>query len=114
VYTALEPNPENAMISTQTPLSPMFDTWAGIAGLYQNAAQQSAQQLFLSSASIIQEHTLRAFMAAAQSCADALAKNALNVQQQSMARFAEANQQAMGMVGTAFIDAWSAGLRPPR
>lgn len=102
------------MISTKTKSSPLFDTWTGIAGLYQNAAQQSVQQLFLSSANIIQEHTLRAFMAAAQSCADALAKNALSVQQQSMARFAEANQQAMGMMGTAFIDAWTAGLRPIR
>lgn len=100
------------MTSTQTPLSPLFDTWTGIAGLYRNAAQQSAQQLFLSSANIIQEHTLRAFMAAAQSCADALAKNALSVQQQSMARFADANQQAMGMMGAAVIDAWTAGLRP--
>jgi hypothetical protein len=69
--------------------------------------QASMQQLLLSSANIIQEHTLRAFMEAAQACADALAKNALSVQQQSMERFADANQKAVGMMGSAF-DSWTA------
>jgi hypothetical protein len=102
------------MTSTKPMPSPLFDTWAGIAGLYQDAARNSAQQLWFSSANIIQEHTLRAFMAAAQSCADALAKNALNVQQQSLARFADANQKAMGLMGSALVDAWTVGLRPAR
>ena len=87
---------------------PLFDTWARIAGLYQDAMRGSAQQLMFSSAAIIQEHTLRAFTAAAQSCAEALAKNAMSVQQQSMERFADANQKAMGMMGTAFTDIWKA------
>jgi hypothetical protein len=99
-------------MSTNMMPSPLFDTWGHVAGLYQEAAQASMQQLLFSSANIIQEHTLRAFMAAAQSCADALAKNALSVQQQSLARFADANQKAMGMMGNAFIDAWAAGMWP--
>jgi hypothetical protein len=88
--------------------APWLDAWGRIASLYQEAAQASMQQMLLSSANIIQEHTLRAFMAAAQACAEALAQNAMNVQQQSMARFADANQKAMGMMGTAFTDAWTA------
>lgn len=91
--------------------APWLDAWARIASVYQEAMQASMQQLLLSSASIIQEHTLRAFMAAAQSCADALAQNAVNVQQQAMARFSDANQKAMGMMGEAFADAWTAQSR---
>ena len=92
--------------------SPLFDSWARIAGLYQDATRASAQQLLFSSANIVQEHALRAFMAAAQSCTEALAQNAMRVQQQALARFADANQQAMGMMGNAFIDAWMGSLRP--
>ena len=82
-----------------------------IASLYQDATQASMQQLLLSSTQIIQEHTLRAFMAAAQSCAEALAQNAMNVQQEAITRFSDANQQAMGMMGEAFADAWTAQSR---
>jgi hypothetical protein len=92
--------------------NPFFDTWSNVMGLYRDAMGTSAQQLVLSSASIIQEHTLRAFMNASQACAEALAKNAMDVQQQSMARFAEANQKAMGMMGQAVTEAWTAGMRP--
>jgi hypothetical protein len=88
--------------------APWLDAWARIAGIYQDAVQASMQQLLLSSANIIQEHTLRAFTTAAQSCAEALTRNAMDVQQQSMARFADANQKAMGMMGSAFVDVWSA------
>ena len=91
---------------------PLFDAWARIASLYQDVMQASAQRLLFSSANIIQEHTMRAFMAAAQSCAEALAKNAMTIQQQSMARFADVNQQAMGMMGSAFMNAWMGGMRP--
>jgi hypothetical protein len=90
--------------------APWLDTLARISSLYQDAMQASMQQLMLSSANIIQEHTLRAFMEAAQACADALSKNALSVQQQSMARFADANQKAVGMMGSAF-DSWTAQAR---
>lgn len=96
------PNPMSA---------PWLDAWTRIASLYQEAMQASMQQLLLSSANIIQEHTLRAFMAAAQSCAEALAQNAMSVQQQAITRFTDVNQQAMGMMGEAFADAWKAQSR---
>lgn len=86
--------------------APLFDTWNRVAGLYRDATQASAQQLWMSSAAIIQEHTMRAFMAAAQSCAEALAKNALEVQQQSMARFMDVNQKAASLMGSAVTEAW--------
>jgi hypothetical protein len=94
--------------------APMFDAWSGIANLYRDAMESSAQQLLLSSARIIQEHTLRAFMDASRACADALAKNAMEVQQQSMGRFADANQKAMTMMGSAVMTAWMGGMRPAK
>jgi hypothetical protein len=87
--------------------APMFDTWSGVTGLYRKAMEASVQQMVLSSTAIVQEHTLRAFMSASQACAEALARNAMAVQQQSMTRFADANQQAMGMMGGAWMKAWT-------
>lgn len=80
-----------------------FDTWSGVTGLYREAAEASVRHLMLSSAAIIQEHTLRALMTASQACAEALARNAMAVQQQSLQRFADANQQALGMMGGAWM-----------
>jgi len=94
--------------------TPMFDTWANVAGLYRNAMHANTQQLLLSSAGIIQEHTLRAFITASQSCADALAKNAMAVQQQSMERFADANGKAVSMIGRVFTQAWMGNLQPAK
>jgi len=91
--------------------APWLDAWARVASMYQEATQACMQQLLLSSAQIIQEHMLRAFVAAAQSCAEALAQNAMNVQQQAVERFSDANQKAMGMMGEAFADAWTAQSR---
>ena len=83
------------------------DTWSGVASLYRDAMQASVQQLVLSSASIIQEQTMRAFMAASNACAEALARNAMAVQQQSMVRFADAHQQALGLMGRAWTAGWT-------
>lgn len=90
---------------------PLFDAWTGAAGVYRDAMQASAQQWVLSSANIIQEHTLRAIINASQSCADALAKNAMTMQQKSMERLMDANQKAAGMMGQAFTDMWMGGKR---
>jgi hypothetical protein len=98
----VEPNAALAGVNT----APLFETWNRIAGLYREATQASMQQLWLSSANIIQEHTMRALMAAAQSCAEALAQNAVEVQQQSMARFMEVNQKAASLMGSAVTEAW--------
>jgi hypothetical protein len=100
----------NAALTTMP--APFFGLWSNVAGLYREATQANAQQLLLSSAGIIQEHTLRAFITASQSCADALAKNAMSVQQQSMERFADANGKAVGMLGQAFAQAWMGSMQP--
>ena len=102
----LNVDPKTAFSGMHT--APLLQTWSQVADLYRDATQASMQQLWLSSANIIQEHTMRAFMAAAQSCAEALAQNAVHVQQQSMARFIDINQKAAGMMGNAFVDAWTA------
>ena len=94
------------------PTTPFFETWSHVAGLYQNAMQASTQHWVQSSANIIQEHTLRALVSASQACADALARNAMAVQQQSMNRFVDANQKAVGAVGKAFTQAWMGRLQP--
>ena len=99
----------NAAFPSVTP-APLLDAWSNVAGLYRDAAQASTQQFFLSSARIIQEHTLQAFVAAAQSCTDALAKNAMSVQQQSLGRFLDANQKAMGVIGQVFVQAWTGSM----
>lgn len=103
-------NPGAAFTGAVPP--PLFDAWSGVAGLYRDAVESSAQQLLISSAAIIQQHTLRAFMEASSACADALAKNAVAVQQKSMLRFADANQKALNMMGLAFMNAWTGSLRP--
>jgi hypothetical protein len=82
-----------------------LETWIRIGSVYKDAMDDSAQGLVISSAQIIQEHTMRAFVAAAQSCAEALMQNAARVQQQSIARFSTANQKAAEIVGRAWVDA---------
>jgi len=94
--------------------APLFGLWSDVAGLYQGAMRANTEQLVLSSAGIIQEQVLRAFITASQSCADALAKNALSVQQKSMERFADANGKAVGLIGRAFTQAWMGSMQPAK
>jgi len=89
---------------------PFVGMWSDMTGLYREVIQTNTEHMLLSSARVIQEQMLRAFITAAQSCADALAKNAFSVQQQSMERFAEANGKAVGLMGKAFTQAWMASL----
>jgi hypothetical protein len=107
--TSATPNP-----AFPTMPAPFFGFWSNVAGLYREAVRANTQQLLLSSAGIIQEHTLRAFITASQACADALAKNAMAVQQQSMERFADANGKAVGMLGRAFTQAWMGSMQPAK
>jgi len=104
----------NALSVPPSVATPLFGLWSDIAGLYRGAVQANTEQLMLSSAGIIQEQMLRAFITASQSCADALAKNALSVQQKSMERLAEANGKAVGLMGRAFTQAWMGNLQPVR
>jgi hypothetical protein len=94
--------------------APFFGLWSNVAGLYREAMRANTQQMLLSSAGIIQEHTLRALITASQACADALAKNAMSVQQQSMERLADVNGKAVGMLGHAFTQAWMGSLQPAK
>ena len=94
--------------------APFPGLWSNIAGVYGEAMRANTQHLLQSSAAIIQEQVLRAFIAASQSCAEALAKNAMAVQQRSMERFAEANGKALGMMGQAFTQAWMGSLQPAK
>ena len=96
--------------ATVTP-APVFEIWSNVAGLYRDAMQANTQQLMVSSARIIQEHTLQAFVAAAQACTDALAKNAMSVQQQSLGRFLDVNQKAMGVIAQVFAQAWTGSMQ---
>jgi len=93
---------------------PLFGVWSDVAGVYRGAMKANAEQLFLSSVNVIQEQMLRAFITASQSCADALAKNAISVHQQSMERLSEANGKAVGIMGRAFTQAWMGSLLPTK
>jgi hypothetical protein len=110
----LTTNTKPTMGFTPTIPAPLFNAWAGAAGVYRDAMQASAQQWVLSSANIIQEHTLRAIINASQSCADALAKNAMTMQQKSMERMMDANQKAAGLMGQALTDMWMGNKRTMR
>jgi len=92
--------------------APFLGIWSDVADLYRGAMRSNTEQLLLSSTRIVQEQMLRAFITTSQSCADALAKNALAVQQQSMERLAEANGKAVGLIGQALTQAWMKGLQP--
>jgi hypothetical protein len=94
--------------------NPMVDMWWQVAGMYKDALRADSEQLWVSSARIVQEHTMRALVTASQSCAEALAKNAAEVQQKSFARLTETNQKAMEMMGRALVDAWTGGLKTAR
>jgi len=89
---------------------PFFGMWSDVTGLYREVVKANTEQLLFTSAKVVQEQMLRAFISTAQSCTDALAKNALSVQQQSMERFAEANGKAVGLMGQAFTRVWMPGL----
>jgi hypothetical protein len=83
----------------------VYEMWSRIGIVYKDALDASAYDLVVSSARIVQEHTLRAMVAASQSCAQALAQNAAKVQQQSLDRMISANQKAAEIVGQTWLEA---------
>jgi hypothetical protein len=91
-----------------------LDTMGKIAALYRESMRANTEQLWMSSARIVQEHVLRALVATPQSCAEALAKNAADIQEQSIVRLASVNQKAAQMMGQAMFETWSAAFRPVR
>jgi hypothetical protein len=92
---------------------PGVQMWTKVASVYRNLVQESATQLWLSSAQIIPEHTLKAFADASQSCFDALTKNAAAVQQQALVKMIGANQQAATIVGNEVSDAVLSSMKLP-
>ncbi|OWW19941.1 hypothetical protein AYR66_10940 [Noviherbaspirillum denitrificans] len=56
------------------------------------------EYLTVSSARIIQEQTIKAWVEAAQACSQALAENAMSSQQKALERIADANQKAFGIL----------------
>lgn len=88
--------------------------WSDVAGVYGEAMRANTQQLLLSSTAVIQEQMLRAIITISHACAEALVKNAMSVQQQSMERFADANGKAAGMLGQALSRAWMGSMQPAK
>lgn len=83
----------------------VYEMWSRIGIVYKDAFDASAYDLVTSSTRIVQEHTLRAMVAASQSCAQALAQNAAKVQQQSLDRMITANKKAAEIVGQTWLEA---------
>jgi hypothetical protein len=90
-----------------------LDTWTRLAALYKEAMDANTEHLMVTSGRIIQEHAMQALAAASQSCAEALAKNAAIVQQQSMQRMSGVNQRAIEIMGQAFMDALTGRQKTP-
>jgi hypothetical protein len=85
---------------------------AQLGNAYTQSWQSRGQEMWLSSMRIVQEHTARAFVNAAQECMAALAQNAVDVGQRSFADIVGANQQAFTLMGSAFTNAVMAGATP--
>lgn len=86
------------------------EMWSRVNEVYQHLWQDTAAQLWTSSARIIQEHTARAIVESSQACMQALLQNAANIQQQALARLVGANQQAAGIVVHEISDTMTAAL----
>ncbi len=69
-----------------------------IVNVYSEAIRQNLENLTVSSANIIQQQTIQAWTNAAQSCSQALTKNAISSQQQAIERITDANRKAFGML----------------
>jgi hypothetical protein len=98
-------------LKADTPYQQMMSR---VASVYADSMRANTEQLWMSSIRIIQEHTMRAFMQAAQSCIEALAKNAAAVQQQSVERMTSANQKAFEIMSQSFNDAMATGMKPAK
>jgi hypothetical protein len=92
----------------------VYEMWSRIGIVYKDAFDASAYDLVTSSTRIVQEHTLRAMVAASQSCAQALAQNAAKLQQQSFDRMISANKKAAEIVGQTWLEAMMPKFAPAR
>lgn len=78
--------------------APGHELWQRLGDIYSQPWQQASQELWTSSARIVQEHAVRAWMEASQSCVKALTDNAAAIQQRAFASAVEANQKALNVV----------------
>lgn len=106
--------PQFAAAHVQLNALPYQDTWAKIANVYADSTRANVEQLWVSSSRIIIEETTKAFMAASQSCMEALSRNAVAAQQQSFNRLLGANQRAFEILGQSFADSMTSGWQPAR
>lgn len=81
--------------------------WEQIFSVYRRAFEHSNQELWMSSARIVQEHAARAWIDASQSCMAALAENAAGIQQRAFAQLLGAQQQAATITTTEVAQALS-------
>lgn len=106
--------PQFTAASVQLNALPYQETFLKIANVYADTTRASLEQLWVSSSKIVMEETIKAFIAASQSCAEALTRNAVSVQQQSFGRLISANQKAVEIMGQSFADAMSSGWKGAR
>jgi len=78
--------------------NPVVDMWTRVGNVYKNSMQAASQELWTSSARIIQEHTSKVWLEASQSCMKALAENAAAVQQRAFSQMVSDNRQAAEIV----------------
>lgn len=106
--------PQFTAASVQLNALPYQETFLKIANVYADTTRASLEQLWVSSSKIVMEETIKAFIAASQSCAEALTRNAVSVQQQSFGRLISANQKAVEIMGQSFADAMSSSWKGAR
>ena len=78
--------------------APGNEVWQRLGDIYSQPWQQASQELWTSSARIVQEHAVRAWMEASQSCIKALSDNTAAIQQRAFASAVDANQKALNVM----------------
>ena len=78
--------------------APGNELWQRLGDTYSQPWQQASQELWTSSARIVQEHAVRAWMEASHSCVKALTDNAAAIQQRAFASAVDANQRALSVM----------------
>lgn len=91
-----------------------LNIFAQLGNAYSHSLQSTTREIWASSIRIVQEHAARAIANASQDCMAALARNAVDIQQRSLADLVGANQQALTLMGSAFTNAVMAGVAAPQ
>jgi deferrochelatase/peroxidase EfeB len=86
--------PNFAALSRPTTSAVGHSIWDQLFSIHQRVFQHSSNELWLSSARIVQEHATKAWTEASQACMVALAENAAAIQQRAFTELVGAQQQA--------------------